>query len=200
MIWSVCLAVATVVLVTVVWDTREQDFLCHEVAFWGREDAPALTVNGEQITCTEVGQLKVSYGLLGLTHTGSQALGLLISDALVRQELHHRGLALSVQELETFVQQQRASCLDESGSLCRASITELGLDPHGETYWKLARPIFRMDLERVRLDAVLVKELGLERVGSDEAGAVLDAFYRRLEEDAEIVWHDVDLRWEYEKK
>ena len=74
------------------------------------------------------------------------------------------------------------------------------MDPHDEMYWKLTRPILRRDLERARLDAVLVKEMGLEGIGADEATAVLDSFYRRLEEDAEIVWHDVGLKRDYEKK
>ena len=200
LISSVCLVAATVVLAAVVWNARGTDFLCHEVAFWGREDAPAITLNGEQITCTEVKQLVLSYVYLRLSHTASQAVGLLISDALVRQELNPLGLAVSGQEVEMYVQQQKARCLDGSGSECRAAIVELGLDPRDETYWKLAGPIFRRDLERVRLNALLVQDMGLEQVGADEAGAALDLFYRRLEEDAKIVWHDVSLKRDYEEQ
>ena len=99
-----------------------------------------------------------------------------------------------------YVQQQKARCLDGSGSECRAAIVELGLDPRDETYWKLAGPIFRRDLVRVRLNALLVQDMGLEQVGADEAGAALDLFYRRLEEDAKIVWHDVSLKRDYEEQ
>ena len=46
----------------------------------------------------------------------------------------------------------------------------------------------------------LVQDMGLEQVGADEAGAALDLFYRRLEEDAKIVWHDVSLKRDYEEQ
>lgn len=198
LISSVCLVVSVVVLALVMWNVREPDFLCREVAFWGREDAPAITLNGEQITCTEVAHLKISYGYLGLTHTGSQVVALLVLDVLVRQELNRLGLGVSEQEVEAYVQEQRARCLDGPESLCRTAEFEVNLDPHSEIYWKWARPIFRRDLERTRLDAVLLNEMGLERAGAGQAGAALDSFYRRLEEDAKIVWHDASLKRDYE--
>ncbi len=200
LIGSGCLFAATAVLVVAMWNTREPDFLCHEVAFWGREDAPAVTLNGEAVTCTEIDQMMVSYGHLGVTHTASQAVDLVISDALVRQELYRFDAVVSEQEVEAYVQVQRAKCLGGSGSFCRAAILELGLDPHEGTYWKLARPIFRRDLERDRLDALLTEEMGLKQFGTDEADATLDSFYRRLRENAKIVWHDASLQRVYEEQ
>ena len=120
-----------------------------------------------------------------------------VDDYIIEAEVESRGLVPTEDQVRAFMRPHQEACAGEYGQDCRDAIEQMGQTV--DEYWANALPEYREDLGNSNLFNAVFDEQG---IADDASNATLvtarDTYQANLRDQAEITWHDEELRRLYE--
>ena len=113
---------------------------------------------------------------------------------LLASEAESRGLTTTQDEARVLMERNKALCEEdaESEAECRDVLEKMGLDY--DEYWEEAVSVYQENHTALKAMSALREEY-LERENTDAEGENLDwLVIHDVRDDAEIVWHDNDIK------
>lgn len=166
------------------------------------------TVNGQPVTHQEIA--RIVWHLLDsdveimADQARKLALSIAISDAAFYGEAVRRGLVPTDEELTEYIRPMREACAVPDSNGCKYHISEVwyGMEPgfsvEDVDHWLQVEDFYRRELGRGKLHTAEMDKEGWPLV--PEAVLTRDHWTERILDEAEIVWHDENMRQLYEAK
>ena len=137
---------------------------------------------------------------LTIENARSQIIVQVIDRAIAGAEIDRRRITVSDEEADAYMHRNRDLCLGENGGQCREAIKQLGFDVSDDSYWSdIALPEYKRMIAETKLFQAVIEEKSLQDADNDTLFAAQQALPNKLRANADIVWHDDDLKEVYQQ-
>ena len=193
-------AVAGLAVAGTVMAQRDQSF-AHILAQNSGDADVVAVVRGKDLTRGEVRQAadfkQTADPSLTRDAAVKSVIVFVVDDYIIEAEVESRGLVPTEDQARAFMRPHQEACAGEYGQDCRDAIEQMGQTV--DEYWANALPEYREDLGNINLFNAVFDEQG---IADDASNATLvtarDTYQANLRDQAEITWHDEELRRLYE--
>ena len=164
---------------------------------------PVATADGKVVTRGDVRRAVEFYRAIDGTLTNDEATNRtivqVIDPVIMQAEVERREVAATDEEAQAYMTKQRNLCLGDHGAECREAVAQLGFDTSDDDYWNnTALPEYKRMVGEIKLFQAIIEEGGLADATEEEIIAAQSALPGQLGANANIVWHDDDLRQKYQ--